>query len=110
MIIKNSLALITALTLVCSLGVSFQAFSSSHETASSMSDMAGKAAGMMDKVNINTASIESLAKIPGLDQTISEAIAAYRDANGAFKSLSDLVNIDGIDAGLLEKIKPILTL
>ncbi len=84
---------------------------SGHGTAASQaSDMAGKAAGMMDKLNVNTASIESLAKIPGLDQKISEAIAAYREANGAFKSLSELANIEGIDAGLLDKIKPFLTI
>ncbi len=64
---------------------------------------------MMEKLNINTASVESLSEIPGLSPKIGEAIAAYRDANGAFKSVSDLVNVEGIDAGLLEKIKPFLT-
>lgn len=70
----------------------------------------GKAQGKMNKININTANIETLSKIPGLDPKIGEAIAAYRDANGAFKSISELTNIDGIDASLLEKITPFLSL
>jgi len=110
MMTKKLLVLTLALAVAFSLGLSSQVFSSSHKAAGSMSDMAGKAAGMMDKININTASIESLAKIPGLDKKLSEAIAAYREANGAFKSVSELVNIDGIDAGLVEKIKPLLTI
>jgi competence protein ComEA len=84
--------------------------SGGNEAVSSKLSMAGKAAGMMDKVNINKASIESLSQVPGLSPKIGEAIAAYRDANGAFKSISDLINIEGIDAGLLEKIKPFLTI
>lgn len=75
-----------------------------------MSDMTGKAASMMDKININTASVEALAEIPGIGDKIGQAIAAYRDANGAFKSVADLVNVEGIDAALLEKIKPFLTI
>jgi len=81
-----------------------------NEAASAMSSMAGKAAGMVDKVNINTASIDSLSQIPGLSPEIGKAITSYRDAHGAFTSVSDLINIEGIDAGLLEKIKPLLTI
>lgn len=71
---------------------------------------AAGAAGAMDLLNINTASVDALAKIPGIGPKIGEAIAAYREANGAFSSLSDLVNVEGIDASLVEKIKPFLTL
>lgn len=86
-------------------------FASGMDSASSaISGMAGKDQGMLDKLNINTASIESLSNIPGLSPKISEAIAAYREAEGAFKSLSELTNVEGIDAGLLEKIKPFLTI
>ncbi len=70
----------------------------------------GKAQGKMDKININTASLDQLSKIPGLDPKIGQAITAYRDANGAFKSISELTKIDGIDASLLNKIKPLLSL
>jgi competence ComEA-like helix-hairpin-helix protein len=115
----------TLITLVLFTGVFFSSIvfaSGKDATTSTISNMPvkaqeidpskalGKAQGKMDKININEASIESLSKIPGLDSKVGEAIAAYRDANGAFKSLSELANIDGIDASLLEKIKPFLSL
>lgn len=100
---------ILLLVLFCA-GTSPLMASSGNLAASAMSGITGKAAGMMDKININTASIESLSQIPGLSPKISEAIAAYRDASGDFKSVSDLINIEGIDAGLLEKIKPFLSI
>ncbi len=77
--------------------------------ATAMKEAAG-AAGVMEQLNINTASVEALAKIPGVGPKLGEAIAAYRETNGAFKSIADLVNVEGIDSSLLEKIKPFLTL
>lgn len=110
MISKSICGLAIMLLVACSTGVSTLMASGGNQAASAMSGMTGTAAGMMDKLNINTATIESLSKIPGLSPKVGEAIAAYREANGAFKSVSDLVNIEGIDAGLLEKIKPFLTI
>jgi competence protein ComEA len=110
MIRKSICVLAFMLLIVCSTGASTVMASGSTEAASAVSGLTEKAAGMMEKVNINTASIDSLSKIPGLSPKIGEAIAAFRESNGAFKSLSDLVNIEGIDAGLLEKIKPFLTI
>ncbi len=83
--------------------------SSADSTLSSVTDMASKASSVAEKLNINTASTEALSKIPGLS-TIAEKITSYREANGAFSSLTDLLNIDGIDSSLLEKITPFLSL
>lgn len=60
--------------------------------------------------NINNASPEMLAKIPGVGETLGQAIVSYREANGAFTQLQDLLKVEGIDAALLEKIKPFLQL
>lgn len=78
--------------------------------AASLTDMAGKATAASEQININTASVEALSNIPGVGPKIGEAISAYREANGAFKSVADLINVEGIDAGLLEQIKPLLTI
>ncbi len=80
------------------------------KAAGSVSGMADQAAAVAQQLNVNTASIDALANIPGIGDKVGEAIAAYREANGAFTSLADLVNVDGIDASLLEKIKPFLSL
>ena len=107
---KCILGLIVMAFIAAGTGSSTLFASGSDLATSAISSMAGKDPGMMDKLNVNTASIESLSAIPGLSPKIGEAIAAYRDAEGAFKSLSELVNVEGIDAGLLEKIKPFLSI
>jgi len=46
--------------------------------------MASKA-GIVEKLNINTTSIESLASIPGIGPKIGESIVVYREAQGFFR-------------------------
>ena len=61
-------------------------------------------------VNINSASPELLGAIPGIGPELGNAIASFRDAHGKFASIQDLLKVDGINASLLEKIKPFLQL
>ena len=55
-------------------------------------------------VNINAATAEQLsAGIKGVGMKKAEAIVAYREQNGSFKSKEDLLKIKGIGAKTLEK-------
>ena len=81
-----------------------------EKAAGQATEMADKAAAMVEQLNLNTASVDALANIPGIGPKVAEAIGAYREAHGAFKSVADLVNVEGIDAGLLEKITPYLSI
>lgn len=48
-------------------------------------------------VNVNTASAEQISEaLKGIGQSKAEAIVAYRDANGEFKHVDELVNVKGI--------------
>jgi competence protein ComEA len=48
-------------------------------------------------VNINAASAEQISEaLKGVGQSKAEAIVAYRDANGQFKHVDELVNVKGI--------------
>jgi len=48
-------------------------------------------------VNVNTADAGTIAaNLKGVGQTKAEAIVAYREKNGAFKSVDDLVKVKGI--------------
>ena len=65
----------------------------------------------MDTININTADKETLMTvIKGVGEKKAEAIIAYREQNGSFKSIDELTNIKGIDVGIIEKNKEKLTI
>jgi competence protein ComEA len=61
-------------------------------------------------VGINTADKEMLTQLPGVGPKTADAIIAYREANGKFKSVDDLVNVKGIGEKTLAKIKPFVKL
>lgn len=54
-------------------------------------------------VNINSADAVTLADLDGIGASKAEAIVAYREANGPFKTAQDLSNVKGIGARTVEK-------
>lgn len=60
-------------------------------------------------ININTATLEELMSINGLGEAKAKAIIKYREENGYFKIIDDLLNVFGIGEALLEKIKEYIT-
>jgi competence protein ComEA len=61
-------------------------------------------------VNINTADITELTTISGIGESRAKAIIDYREKNGAFSSIEDIKNVDGIKDGLFSKIKDKITI
>lgn len=61
-------------------------------------------------VNLNTASLVELQRLPGVGPKMAERILAYRQENGRFKSLSDLDNVKGIGEKRMDKLGPLITL
>jgi competence protein ComEA len=55
-------------------------------------------------VNINTASVKQLQKLPGIGKKKAQAIVEYRQLNGDFASLSDLQQVPGIGKKALVKL------
>jgi competence protein ComEA len=57
-------------------------------------------------VNINTADAKTLAReLDGVGKAKAEAIVAYREKNGPFKSVDDLVKVKGLGKKLIEQNK-----
>ena len=61
-------------------------------------------------VNINTASAAELALLPGVGAQRADAIIAARKARGGFKRAEDLIEVEGIGAVMLERMRPNLAL
>lgn len=60
-------------------------------------------------VNINTADAATLAeKLNGVGMKKAQAIVSYREQNGAFKSVDDIVNVSGIGQATLEKNRSLM--
>ena len=57
------------------------------------------------RINLNTASMEQLMTLPGIGQSKAEAIVSFREENGAFEKIEDIMNITGIKEGVFSKIK-----
>lgn len=60
-------------------------------------------------VNINTASIQELTVLNGIGESKAKAIVNYRDKNGKFKTIKDIMNVSGISETLFSKIKDYIT-
>lgn len=61
-------------------------------------------------VNINTADKDALVSaISGIGEKRAEAIISYRETNGPFKSVEELLNVKGVGEATLEKNREKLT-
>jgi competence protein ComEA len=58
-------------------------------------------------LDLNTATVEQLEALPLIGPKHARSIVASRNARGGrFKRLEDLLSIDGIGSGIIEKIRP----
>ena len=60
------------------------------------------------KINLNKATKEELMTLPGVGASRAESIIQYRNENGGFKSIDEIMLISGIKDGLFEKIKDLI--
>ena len=73
----------------------------------------GAAPGPADQagglVNINTAGAAGLEALPGVGPVTASSILAWRAANGAFGSVDQLAEVDGIGPATLARLRPLVT-
>jgi len=61
-------------------------------------------------VNLNTADEAALDTLPGVGPVTADAILAWRDSNGGFTSVDELLEVDGIGEATLADLAPLVTL
>lgn len=67
------------------------------------------AAGLTVRINVNTADAGLLDSLPRIGPALAARIIEYRNANGPFASLQDLVKVKGIGEKTVEELAPYVT-
>ena len=80
-------------------------------SASVLAQSTDKAASVPVKpaINLNLATVEQLATLPGIGDRTAERILEYRQKNGGFKKIEELMNVKGIGEKSFLKLKPLVT-
>jgi competence protein ComEA len=65
-------------------------------------------AGDTGKINLNKATAVELSQLKGIGMKYAERIVEYREKNGPFKNVEDLLNVQGIGPKTLEKNKDLI--
>jgi competence protein ComEA len=72
--------------------------------------VAGKGeADTSQKVDINRAGVWLLAALPGIGETRAQSIVSYREKNGRFRDIKELLKVPGIGSTTFDAIKNLIT-
>ncbi len=71
------------------------------------SETEGSGAGL---ININKASTQELEQLPGIGPVKARSIVEYREKNGNFTKIDDIINVSGIGEKTFERIKDSITI
>jgi competence protein ComEA len=102
--------MITRILMAAILGIAVSAAAASAQNkATTPKTAATVTATATAPVNLNTATVEQLATIPGVGPKMAERIIDYRQKNGGFKKVEDLMNVSGVGEKSFLKMKPLIT-
>jgi competence protein ComEA len=97
------LVLFSSLLIVCLLSVPSAVRAQDTPKAAKAADAATV------PVNLNVATAEQLEKLPGVGPAMAKRILEYRQKNGGFKKIEELMNVRGIGEKAFLRMKPQLT-
>ncbi len=62
----------------------------------------------VDKIDLNKATVQDLVRLKGIGETYAEKIIEYREKNGKFEKIEDLMNVKGIGQKKFDSIKDLI--
>ncbi len=60
------------------------------------------------KINVNTADVTELERLPGVGATLAQRLVDYRTQHGPFRNLDDLHHVQGFTTTVVEKLKDLV--
>lgn len=93
----------TVLVLACALAVTVPPPAHAAEKGT---PAAAPAKAADSAVDVNTATVEELVKVPGIGDALAQRIVEFRSKNGPFERVDDLLKVRGIGEKSLEKLRP----
>ena len=80
-----------------------------NESAVSIVSNTEASAVRNELININTASEDLLCEVHGIGEVLAQRIIEYRETNGPFTCIEDLMKVKGIGEATFEKMRPYIT-
>lgn len=93
----------TMLVLVCALAITAPHPAHAAEKAAPAPEATKGGAAPVD---LNTATVEDLVKVPGIGDALAQRIVEFRTKNGPFERVDDLLKVRGIGEKSIEKLRP----
>jgi competence ComEA-like helix-hairpin-helix protein len=59
-------------------------------------------------ININTAGVDVLCCVPGIDRPLAQAIVSYRQSSGYFANIAGLLKVPGMTRQLFKQVAPLV--
>jgi competence protein ComEA len=78
-----------------------------YYTIGNIGDISSSSAGL---ININSAGINELIELPNIGETRATAIIDYRNENGPFSNIEDIINVSGIGSTTLDLVRDLVTI
>lgn len=78
------------------------------EVTGSSQTSAGSIEGKVARININTAGVDELDTLPGIGEATAKDIVAFREANGPFTKIEDIMKVPRIKQGRFDSIKDLI--
>jgi competence protein ComEA len=88
---------------------SAQAKTKAQNTSETQKPAQVQTAEVASVINLNKADVQTLAQLNGVGEKKAQAIIAYRESKGGFKSVDELLNVKGIGEKFLEKNRSFLS-